>query len=88
MGPGPDCRDRRSGLDWETNGRVRPAMGLGFPLPGRRRGIYRTWICHTWICHTWISHTWIFHTWISHTWIAHTWIAHTWITHTWKTAHN
>ena len=41
MGPGPDCRDRRSGLERETNGRVRPAMGIDFPLPGRRKRIYR-----------------------------------------------
>ena len=33
MGPGPDRRDQRSGLEWETNGRVQPAMGLDFPIP-------------------------------------------------------
>ena len=41
MGPGPDRRDRHSGLDWETNGRVQPAMGLDFPMSGRRRRIFR-----------------------------------------------
>ena len=41
MGPGPDRRDRRTGLEWETNGRVRPVMGLDFPMPEHRRRIYR-----------------------------------------------
>ena len=41
MGPGPDRRDRHSGLERETNGRVRPVMGLDFLLPGRRRRIHR-----------------------------------------------
>ena len=38
MGPGPDCRDRRTGLDWETNERVRLAMGIGFPCRGAAGG--------------------------------------------------
>ena len=37
-GPGPGRRDRHSGLEWETNGRVRPAMGLDFPMPEHLRG--------------------------------------------------
>ena len=37
MGPGPDRRDQRSGFEWETNGRVRPAMGIDFPVQERLR---------------------------------------------------